>query len=407
MCGTPPGGTMNDNTILWDSIKSLYNWVKKFGYYGWDPYDILNSKLVQKLCMGNSYLEIITTQFNKYSPINFRPFLKIEKGIDLKGIALFAQAYAKMYNLTQEKKYENDLESCISIIKENSLKNRYKLDCWASHYFPYTSADKSKLTTDAPDIIGTCQAIFALSESYKILKEDSLKEITISACDFLVEELLEENHRDYFFKYTPTENDKIVLNASAQGLEAIAHLLSIHKNEEMRKVGEKLVKFLIKKQRGDGSWVYSVYKDGKVRNQLDFHQGYILDGLLLFLPYLSNKEETISCIIKGAKFYKEVLFSRNGQSYYRYPLYYPTDIHNQAQGIITFSKLDVLNPDYLEFAKKIALWTITNMQDEEGYFYYQKWPLFTNKIPYMRWGQAWMMLALATLTSVMQKEEEK
>jgi hypothetical protein len=37
------------------------------------------------------------------------------------------------------------------------------------------------------------------------------------------------------------------------------------------------------------------------------------------------------------------------------------------------------------------------MQDKEGYFYYQIYPLIINKIPYMRWGQAWMLLALSTL----------
>ena len=55
------------------------------------------------------------------------------------------------------------------------------------------------------------------------------------------------------------------------------------------------------------------------------------------------------------------------------------------------------------FAEKIAKWTIENMQDEKGYFYYQKWPFLTNKIAYMRWGQAWMMLALSTLFEKIKK----
>jgi hypothetical protein len=388
---------MNAKAIPWESIDSLYSWVKKERYYGWDPYDALNSTLVQKLCVGNPYLEILITQFNKYSPINLRPLLKVDKGTDLKGIALFAHAYSKMYNIAKEEIYKEELKKCHSIIKEKSLKNKYKLDCWASHYFPYTSADKSELTTDTPDIIGTCQVIIALVESYKILKDDNLKEMAISACNFLIKDLLEEDGEDYFFKYTLTESDKIVLNASAQGLEAMSHLLLIFEDKKMNDVCERLANFLIEKQRDDGSWVYSLSKNGKMRIQLDFHQGYIINGLLAFLPYSESRDELISCIKKGARFYKGVLFSENGQSYYRYPMRYPVDIHNQAQGIITFSKLSILDSKYLEFAKKIAEWTISNMQDNSGYFYYQKYRLFTNKIPHMRWGQAWMMLALATL----------
>jgi hypothetical protein len=74
------------------------------------------------------------------------------------------------------------------------------------------------------------------------------------------------------------------------------------------------------------------------------------------------------------------------------------DIHNQAQGIITFAQLKDYHPEYLDFAHIIARWTIENMQDRSGYFYYRKYPLFTNKIPYIRWSQGWMMVALSEMT---------
>jgi hypothetical protein len=34
-----------------------------------------------------------------------------------------------------------------------------------------------------------------------------------------------------------------------------------------------------------------------------------------------------------------------------------------------------------------------------GYFYYLKYPLLTNKVPYLRWSQAWMLYALSFLLS--------
>ena len=48
-------------------------------------------------------------------------------------------------------------------------------------------------------------------------------------------------------------------------------------------------------------------------------------------------------------------------------------------------------------AKKIAQWAIENMQDKEGYFYYQKTKWYTNRISYIRWSQAWMFYGLALL----------
>ena len=39
------------------------------------------------------------------------------------------------------------------------------------------------------------------------------------------------------------------------------------------------------------------------------------------------------------------------------------------------------------------------MLDADGHFHYQVWPWTTVRIPYMRWSQAWMLLAMATLLS--------
>ena len=51
--------------------------------------------------------------------------------------------------------------------------------------------------------------------------------------------------------------------------------------------------------------------------------------------------------------------------------------------------------EYKDLCNKVMIWTLDNMQDEEGYFYYQKKKYFTSKIPYMRWSQAFMMNAMS------------
>jgi hypothetical protein len=48
-------------------------------------------------------------------------------------------------------------------------------------------------------------------------------------------------------------------------------------------------------------------------------------------------------------------------------------------------------------ACKVARWTIKNMQDPAGFFYYRKYPLVTNKTPTLHWGQATMFAALTLL----------
>ena len=113
--------------------------------------------------------------------------------------------------------------------------------------------------------------------------------------------------------------------------------------------------------------------------------GFCLHAISYCAPHRACSE--------GCKFQ----FEEDGKSLWRYPTKWPIDIHNQAQGIITFSKLGYINPRYREFAETIAEWTIDNMQDSKGFFYFQKWPFFTNQTSYIRWSQGWMLLALCTL----------
>jgi hypothetical protein len=74
---------------------------------------------------------------------------------------------------------------------------------------------------------------------------------------------------------------------------------------------------------------------------------------------------------------------------------YPINIHSCAEAILCLSTLSEDFPEGLETLKRMTAWTIQNMQDKKGYFYYMVLPKRTIKIPYIRWAQAWMLNALS------------
>jgi hypothetical protein len=51
----------------------------------------------------------------------------------------------------------------------------------------------------------------------------------------------------------------------------------------------------------------------------------------------------------------------------------------------------------MTLAKKVAAWTIENMQDEDGHFYYRDLGWKKVKTPMLHWGQGTMTKALAVL----------
>jgi hypothetical protein len=288
---------------------------------------------------------------------------------------------------------------CLDFLKIKSLKGRYPDHCWGD-YFEY-QAVRSALTTnttDTPDIINTVVCASAFLEHYKITESKESLEIAISGKNFIIDTLYVNNDGKAFFKYTPaSQPGGITYNASTHGAMFLSSVNRYVKDKKNSEIAVNVFDYIISKQKPNGMWYYGETKGSEV-TQIDFHQGFILEDLYYFIIYTKPANDKYTrALLKGAEFYRNEQFLSDGRAKWRWPAVYPIDIHNQAQGIITFSKLSNIKDDYLVLALKIASWTIENMQGEQGEFYYQKGRYFTNKIPYMRWAQAWMMLALSTL----------
>lgn len=384
--------------VLFDSINRLFTWVKKEEYKGWDPYDALSGD-IPKCIAKSDLLKFLLIQFNLYSPVNFRPTFGINKNISNKSIALFIQAYFNLFELTGLEEFKQEALYLLEYLEYKSLEG-YTGYCWSSYYYEFIGV-KHVLEPSVPDIVGTTSAINAFLLAYELTNKEKYIEVSGSAIRFLISELLEVDEYGTHFKYTPNEKEKIVFNVSALALSSLSKFLMCIEKKDIINIVNTTAIFLIKYQMENGAWPYSLYKGkGYFYKQIDYHQGFILDGLFSAVPFLTeeNKCNTLIAIEKGVQFYKAKQFTKDGFCYYRYPIKYPIDIHNQAQGIITFSKLNELDNNYLDFARTILGWTINNMRSKEGYFYTHKWPFsITNKIPHMRWGQAWMMLAMAIL----------
>jgi hypothetical protein len=74
-----------------------------------------------------------------------------------------------------------------------------------------------------------------------------------------------------------------------------------------------------------------------------------------------------------------------------------------SQAIETLAEFSDLDPSCLDLAVKVARWTIENMQDADGHFYYRQYPLgIKAKTPMLHWAQATTFKALALLFKKLQ-----
>ncbi len=283
-------------------------------------------------------------------------------------------------------------------LKEKSLKPIFGFHCWDAHHFPIQMLNKYT-APNIPGVVGN--EIFGsfLINYYKISGEKEVKAYIKSLADLMIKKYYAEEGNHRFFKYKITDDlSRFTLNASLKAAVFLIKASEVLQTAEYKTYIFAAFESVINLQKNDGRWNYTFWlKENKEKKQVDFHQGFILDDILLFIKKLWVKEPYLTSYKKGLEFYHKKQFLPNGQGIYRYPRKWPVNIHNQAQGIITFTRAAKagFGDHYFDFAQTIAEWTIKHMQGPDGHFYYLKYPWFTNKIPYIRWSDAAMAYALA------------
>ncbi|HEX7415028.1 MAG TPA: pectate lyase [Bacteroidia bacterium] len=371
------------------SLEKLRLYIEHENFEGYDPYDTLNSPLKFKYL--GKFVAVLALQFQKRNPINIRPLLGIKKEHNPKAIGLFLYGYCKLQKLNPDKDYSGQIHFLFNHLKNNYSKG-FSGYCWG-YNFDWASGNKY-IKRDSPNVVVTAFVAKGIFEYYQLTKNAEALSILKSIGNFILKDLPRtETNEGIYFSYTTLGVDRCY-NASLLAAKVLAQLFYLTKEEDYKDLATKAVDYVVSKQYPDGHWNYSIDEQGKERVQIDFHQGYVIDCIadVMYYGNIQNEKYT-SSITKGNDFYRKEQFFENGQSKWRLPKEYPTEIHNQSQGIITFSKTQ----GYTPFATGIANWTIENMQDKNGFFYYRKGKSFTNKIPYMRWSQAWMFVALIEL----------
>jgi len=391
-----------------NSLQSLESYLDKYGLAGYDPYDALNSRFIHAVSRHSRILRLVFTQFLKRFPVNFRPLLGVKKGFNPKGMGLFLSAYLKLYSIYGDSKYIKKAEEIIEFLKSTHSEG-YSGFCWGYNFDWQSETDLTPKYT--PTIVNTVFIADALLDAYDIIKKKEYLDMARSACDFILNDLyILHSSQGICFSYTPLDPIKIH-NANVLGGALLARVYSYSREKILQSMAKLSVEYTMFHQNPDGSWYYGVSKkneglwkkgnksfqdegdSGYVKYIDGYHTGFVLDSLW---AYTAHTKDNIyrKQIKKGLQFYAEHFFLNDGTPKYFFHKTYPVDIHS-IQAVITFSKLYPLQP-YDELMHRVIKWSINQMQDAAGYFYYRKGKFWKNKIPYIRWSQAWAFLALST-----------
>lgn len=371
------------------AVLQLLDWCRARNWAGWDPYDALNSKLLSALPFLNSkWPRLILTQTLKRAPINLRPLFLISPTQNPKALGLFLQANLKLgaLGLTENKSACEELVK--SIARLRAPENRDW--CWG-YSFAWQTRGRC-VPRGAANLVCTVFVADALVDYYEATGGQAALDMAVSAGKYIVEKLYWTEGEVAAFRYPLPDSRVPVHNANFLG-GALLCRLADH-DGRFRDAALKAVRYSAAKQKPDGSWVYGESDNWSYID--NFHTGFNLCALRRIGLFLET-DEFAKNLKRGYDFYCRRFFTAEGGPKYFHDRTFPFDVHSAAQALITLAELRDLSPASVTLLQNVLNWTLQHLGDPEGFFYYQKRAWGRIKIPYMRWGQAWMLLAMATV----------
>lgn len=371
----------------------LLSYCQSRDWSGYDPYDALNSRIFKALPFLNSRLpRLVLTQALKRSPVNLRPLFLINGTQNPKGLALFLQAIMKLSKLEMIHDGAQIIKSLAASIEQLRSPNT-PFWCWG-YSFPWQTRTQL-VPARSPNLVCTLFVAEALLDLFESKEDERFLKIAASAADYIAEQLYwTSENRVCSFSYPFPSSRTPVHNANLLAAALLYRVSRLTGNQKYLDPALNAARYSVQRQRPDGSWVYG--ESDKYAWVDNFHTGFNLCALRGINDNGGGSEFDES-LARGFRFYREHFFREDGAPKYFHDRTYPIDVHSAAQSIVTLVQLRDLDEASEALALKVCNWTIANLWNEDGYFGYQKCSWGTIGIPYMRWGQAWMLLALATL----------
>lgn len=394
---------MTDNELkskIDTSFLKLKEYCEQEEYKGWDPYDGLNSRLFQALPFFKNWdlARLVWIQSFKRSPINFRRLTGVPKEHNAKGVALFLSGYCNLYEMAQEgniqfgtvaelKKHITDIANLLTGMQNK----QYSGSCWG-YNFDWQARRLFLFPKNLPTVVATSFCVEALLKAYEITKDKNYLDTCISATKFILNDLHRTDFKSGFlFSYSPVNGNNTVFNASLLGAKVLSQVYYYTQEEVLKENAKKTIKACCEAQKDNGSWVYGMLP---VQSWIDsFHTGYNLDAIQTYQDSTGDNQFE-NAIKKGFEYYIDHFFLSDGTPKYYHDKTYPIDIHCPGQLFVTLSKTRTFL-EQEELADKVLHWTLSNMQDKKGYFYYQLKKGISSKISYMRWSNAFMFNAIS------------
>lgn len=404
------------HSLVTHAVERLDAWLERNGWAGYDPYDFKGlpffTRLQNHSCSTLKNLCKLCFMFEETYPLAVRQFFKIPKQINAKGMGLFAKGYLNLYQITEKEDHKSKALECLDWLQTNPSP-QYSGMCWG---YPFDWQSKVFIPKGTPSAVVTSVIGDAFWSAYKLFQNESYLDVCRSICDFLISDLnIDKLGSDCIcFSYTPLDNFH-VHNANLFAAEFLARIGRELDRKDYLQLACQAANYALQEQNPDGSIFYwGRTQNHYSPNSLDhFHSGFEM-RLLYGIWKATNEQNYLEAVKRYHHFYlQNFILRENG---FVVPKMtpdskYAIDIHTCSEAILCNSVLAEEMDDARVLLPGLISWVIPRMQHESGYFIYQILKTWSRErkvaVPYIRWAQAWMLLALSSYLLLTQGDGNK
>ncbi|MDJ0840993.1 MAG: hypothetical protein QNK37_31065 [Acidobacteriota bacterium] len=385
-------------------LRRLDAWVRTNGWAGYDPYDIRG--LPWMIWIGKrrkhapfELLERIVNRGAAVFPGAGRFLFRVKPRVNAKAMGLFARAYTILHRLDTGVDYADRAAECFQWLRRN-MSPGYSGAAWG---YPFDWASRKLIPQGTPSSVVTCTAGDAFRTAWLLSGDPDALNVCKSVGRFLTKDLNRaRNDKGHTcFSYTPVD-DFQVHNANLMVAEFLVWLGKTIDDPALLELGASAGYFALDEQNDDGSLDYWSRAQRTVKGQMDhYHTGFEMRALCGLWRHTGD-EAFLNGLKRYDAFYRKHYLEPEGDGLiprFKPGSTQPVDIHSCAEALILNTTLAPHFPQAAEPVAGFLRWIAANMQTTEGWFIYRLWDKGhlprREVIPYLRWGQAWMMLALA------------
>lgn len=404
-----------DSDVLFHYQKAwerLSSWLDQNGLPGWDPYDFrgrgLAKFILAKPSLRRSPLRLLVSalfRLEPYFPLATRRMLCVKPEVVPKGVGLLLRAYSLMARRVRGSSELEKAQTCIDWLIDNRQAG-YRGTCWG---YPFDWDSVIPIPRGTPSAVVSCIIGDGFFEHYVTTGSRLSLEVCADICEFLSSCLNISKGPDntICFSYTPIDHYQ-VHNTNLFAAEFLARVGKEIGNTAWLSMGEQAGLFSVNEQLPEGGLLYWsndwIKTHGSRYAVMDhYHSGFELRAIK-GLSLATDNEAFRRSYWRFGAFYLDSYFTLDGCPKYRPNSNYPLDIHCFAEALHALSSLW---NDYAERSSRLlnGLMTLTQrlFGRPDGAFDYRvtKGLLgeHRQRIPHIRWGQAWMASGVATVVN--------